>query len=156
MIRFDFVEFVERLEFLETVAVFVEHLLNELGGTQCDELSRHDRWRVVIKWLVVFVTFGLDARQARDEHDGVQRDILDDRVLVGSIQRIEKFASGRPLVANVILDARDVDPHRLDRHVLDLAVVVVVLVRIDDLDVEHGGQHANQCIDELRLLRHEQ
>jgi len=57
---------------------------------------------------------------------------------------------------NVILDARDVDSHRLDRHVLDLAIVVVTLVRIDDLDAEHGGQRANQRIDELRLLRHEQ
>ncbi len=116
----------------------------------------HDKWHVVIKWLVVFVTLGLDARQARDEHDGVRRDLLDDRVMVGSIQRIEEFASGRPLVANVILDARDVDLHRLDRHVLDLAVVVVALVRIDDLDAEHGGQRANQRIYELRLLRHEQ
>ncbi len=56
----------------------------------------------------------------------------------------------------MILDARNVDPHQLDRHVLDLAIVVVALVWIDDLNAKHGGQHANQRIDELRLLRHEQ
>jgi hypothetical protein len=73
--------------------VLVEHLLNDLGGTQCDELLRHDRWCVVIKRLVVLITLGLDARQARDEHDGIRCDLLDDHVLVGSIQRIEEFAS---------------------------------------------------------------
>ncbi len=71
MIRFNLLEFVRRPELLETVAILVEHLLNELGGTQCDQLLRYDRWHVVIKQLVVFVTFSLDARQARDEHDGV-------------------------------------------------------------------------------------
>ncbi len=85
MICFDLLKFVGCLELLETVVVLVEHLLNELGGMQCDELLRHDRWRIVIKWLVVLVTLGLDAHQARDEHDGVRRDLLDDRVLVGSI-----------------------------------------------------------------------
>ncbi len=39
----------------------------------------------MIKRLVVLVTLGLDTRQARDEHDGVQRDLLDDRILVGNI-----------------------------------------------------------------------
>jgi len=93
MIRFDLLAFVERPELQETVAVLVEHLLNEFGGMHYDELLRHDRWRVVIKRLVVLVTFDLDARQARDEHDGIRRDLLDDCVLVGSIQRIKKFAS---------------------------------------------------------------
>jgi hypothetical protein len=60
------------------------------------------------------------------------------------------------LVANVILDAHDIDPHQLDRHVFDLAVVVIALVRIDDLDAEHGSQRANQRINELCLLRHKQ
>ncbi len=55
----------------------------------------------------------------------------------------------------MILDACDINPHRLDQHVLDLAVVIV-LVRINDLDAEHGGQCANQRIDEFYLLHHEQ
>jgi hypothetical protein len=118
----------KRPEFQETVAVLVEHLLNEFGGTHYDELLRHDRWRVMIKRLVVLVTLGLDARQARDEHDGVRCDLLDECVLVSSIQRIKEFASSWPLVANVILDAHDVDPHWLDRHVLNLTVVVIALV----------------------------
>jgi len=85
VIGFDLLEFVGRSKLLETVAVLVKHLLNELGGTQCDELLRHDKWHVVIKRLVVLVTLGLDARQARDEHDGVRRNLLNDRVLVDSI-----------------------------------------------------------------------
>ncbi len=93
MIRFDLLTFVERPKLKETVAVLVEHLLNEFGGTHYDELLRHDRWRVVMKRLVVLLTLGLDARQARDEHDGVRRDLLDDCVLVDSIQRIKEFAS---------------------------------------------------------------
>ncbi len=63
-----------------------------------------------MKRLVVLLTLGLDARQARDEHDGVRRDLLDDCVLVDSIQRIKEFASSWPLVASVILYAHDVDP----------------------------------------------
>jgi hypothetical protein len=47
----------------------------------------------MIKRLVVLVTLGLDARQARDEHDGVRCDLLDECVLVSSIQRIKEFAS---------------------------------------------------------------
>ncbi len=82
---------------------------------------------------------GLDARQACDEHDGVRCDFLHDHIMVGSIQRIKKFANDRPLVVNVILDARNVGPHRLDRHVFDLAIVVFTLIRINDLDAKHGG-----------------
>jgi hypothetical protein len=67
------------------------------------------------------------SHEARREHQCVCQDLLDDFFLFVNIEAFEAVASERPLVADVLLEVRDVDPHRIDRHVLKLVFWLAVL-----------------------------
>ena len=82
---------------------------------QLNQMMRHDRQHIGLKWQVVFATVSLDAHEIRDQSGSVRRDLFGDRLLFFGSKAIKVLASNIPLVTNVVFDAGDVDTHRADR-----------------------------------------
>ncbi|CAM6023248.1 unnamed protein product [Sphagnum balticum] len=100
--------------------------------------------------LSVLYTFS----KANNQHHGIRHDLSDDRLLGVHFEELITRLGKRALVFNMCNNLVDVDAHQFKNHVVHRHGKSVS-DRLFDLDVEHGDEQPNQCLD-MCIMLHEQ